>query len=475
MDSHLPLGVVIPALDEAATLPALLADLARLSLPPGRLLVVDGGSCDETVRAGRAGGALILRSRPGRARQMNAGAAFLTTPWLLFLHADSRLDDAALAAIDRHVEANGSDAAHFSLAFRHLHRFYRVLEWGQRVRERTLGLVYGDQGLLIRRDLFFARGAFPDVPLMEDVILNRRLLRRGQLRPLLATVTTSPRRYEEEGRIRGLLRNVRLISRFLAGADPARLAVAYPPRRRLASPPVQGTRPADEPSLANHASPPDSAGSARLRPRPEFTTAPNLLVFARAPRPGAVKTRLARTLGDERAAALYRRMGRVVIDRVAGSPATVTVCFTPDGAEREVREWLGAGAARYWPQGSGDLGERMSRMFDRAFEGSGRAVVIGTDAPAVDRTTIRRALSALDSADVVVGPSRDGGYYLLGLRQPRPRLFRGIRWSTGSVMRETLDRARADGLAVTLLEVESDIDTAADLTPGIARILGREA
>ncbi len=451
------LGVVIPALDEAAALPALLADLSRLALP-AELLVVDGGSGDDTVRAARAGGAQVLLSRPGRARQMNAGAAFLTTSWLLFLHADSRLDASALAAIDRHVRSGASEAACFALAFSHPARFYRVLEAGQRVRERALGLVYGDQGLLIRRDLFFKSGPYPDVPLMEDVILNRKLLRQGRLRRLPATATTSPRRYEEEGRIRALIRNVSLISRFLAGAEPASLAVAYPPRRRPAS-------------LAGAGSPRAVADA----PQPGANTAlPTLLVFAKAPRPGEVKTRLARSLGAGRAAALYRRMGRQVVDQVAGAPATVTLCFAPDDAEGEVREWLGPGPARYWPQGTGDLGARMSRMFARAFETCGRAIVIGTDAPAVDAGTIRRALHALDSADLVLGPSRDGGYYLLGLRQPRPELFTDVRWSTGSVLSRTLERAGAAGLAVTFLEVESDIDTAADLAPGVARALERE-
>ena len=278
-------------------------------------------------------------------------------------------------------------------------------------------------------------------------VLARLLLRRGRLRPLPATVATSPRRYEEEGRVRALLRNLRLIAALHAGADPASLAAAYPPRRRDPSP-------AHAPDPA---SPP-----------------PILLVFAKAPRPGKVKTRLARALGDERAAALYRRMGRLVLDGVAAAPATVTACFAPDDAEAEVREWLGASAARYWPQGDGDLGARMSRMFDRAFQAADRALVVGTDAPAVDDATIRRALEALDSADVVLGPSRDGGYYLLGLRRPRPGLFEAIRWSTGSVMRETAERARGEGLEVTFLEVESDIDTAADLTPGVVETLGRE-
>ncbi len=437
------IGIVIPALDEAASLPALLADLARLDLRR-YLLVVDGGSLDHTVRVARAGGAQVLRSRRGRARQMNAGAVFLATPWLLFLHADSRLGGDALAAIAGHVRANKDRAGYFGLAFDHPHRFYRMLEWGQRRRERRLGLIYGDQGLLIPRDLFFAAGAFPDEPLMEDVLLNRRLLRESRLYPLPATIRTSARRYEDEGRIRALVRNVRLISRLLAGADPVSLAAAYPSRRVPRRPPA--SRRADA----------------------------RLLVFARAPRPGAVKTRLARTLGDGRAAEIYRRMGRLVVDRVAPAPARLAVCHSPDDAGEEVREWLGSPPAEYWPQGSGDLGGRMSRMFDRAFEGSERVVVIGTDAPAVGAETIRRALEALDSADVVLGPASDGGYYLIGLRRPRPGLFTDINWGTGSVLEETIARAWSLRLDVTCLEVESDIDTAADLTPAVIGQLGRE-
>lgn len=439
------LGVVIPALDEAAALPGLLSDLSWPGLD-SFVLVVDGGSGDETVPVARAGGAGVLRSRRGRARQMNAGATFVAAPWLLFLHADSRLDDRALTAIARHVRRDERQAGYFRLSFRHPDRFYRAVERGQRLRERRLGLIYGDQGLLIPRDLFFALGPYPDEPLMEDVILNRRLLRAGRLHPIPATVTTSARRYEEEGRIRAWLRNVRLISRLLAGAAPDSLAAAYPPRRPAPGEPL-----------------------ARSQPPPLAT----LLVFAKAPRPGAVKTRLARTIGDDAAAAVYRRLGRLVVGQVADAPATVTVCHAPDDAGQEIRDWLGPASVRYWPQGGGDLGARMSRMFDRAFAGSERAVVTGTDCPAVTGGTIRRALGALDSADVVLGPSRDGGYYLMALRRPQPDLFTRIPWSTGTVMEETVDRCRALGLEVTCLEVESDIDTAADLTPEMAGHLGR--
>ena len=454
MRAGLDLGVVIPALDEAEHLPRLLDDLSRLE--PGHVvLVVDGGSRDGTVAAARAGGAEVMRSRPGRARQMNAGAGLLASRWLLFLHADSRLGDEALRAIEGHVRGDRREAGYFRLLISHSHFHYRVIDGGQRVRERLLGLVYGDQGLLIRRDIFFEVGPYPDEPIMEDVILNRRLRRAGRLVRLGAAISTSARRYEEEGRMRGWLRNVRLIGRFLAGADLKELAARYPARRSGG----------------------EAAGDAGFRGDP---TRAILLVFAKAPRPGEVKTRLARGLGrggapdHEAAAALYRRMGRLIVDNVAEAPAILTVCYDPPGAEAEVRDWLGPAPRRYWPQGEGDLGERMSRMFTHAFERTARVVVIGTDTPAVDAGTVARALAALDTADIVLGPSRDGGYYLMALRKACPTLFSEIQWSTGSVLAETMARAKALGSRATFLEVESDVDTDADLTSEVTQRLNLE-
>ena len=440
------IGIVVPALDEADALPALLNDLAGLDIPH-KVLVVDGGSADGTVEAAREGGAQVLRSRPGRARQLNSGAVFLGTPWLLMLHADSRLGQPALAAIAEHVRKGGPDAGYFDLAVSHPHFYYRLIEAGLRARVRRLGLVYGDQGLLVRRKLFFDVGPYPDEPVLEDVILNRRLLRAGRLQPLSATIRTSARRYEEEGRIRGVIRNATVVSRFLRGAAPAELAHRYPARRQ-AHPTVEARRYGDE------------GGRAML------------LVFAKAPRPGKVKTRLAGSMGDEAAAAVYRRMGRSVVAQVAGAGASVTVCFDPPCAEDEVRGWLGDGPARYWPQPHGDLGRRMSRMFDRAFEVADRVVVIGTDAPSVDAAIVDRALAALDTADVVLGPAADGGYYLLGLRAPLPVLFTGVAWSTAAVLRQTAARARDAGATVTYLEVRSDIDTPDDLAAEAGPWLG---
>lgn len=443
------LGVVIPALDEEDTLPGILGDLERMRIGR-RVLVVDGGSADATVAAARAGGAEVMRSRVGRAWQMNAGAAFLTTRWLLFLHADSRLDDSSLDSIAHHVRRDPPQAGYFRLAIAHEDAFYRMIEIGQRIRERLFDLVYGDQGLLVRRDVFDAVGGYPDQPIMEDVILCRRLRRAGRLTRLPGTVATSSRRYEEEGRVRAWMRNVRTIVRFLSGADPADLAGGYRARRAPGA---------------------DTSGAGPSARAQRAT----LLVFARAPRPGTVKTRLARTIGDEAAAGLYRRMGRRIVASVEAVPARTVVCYDPPNAEPEIRRWLGPSPRRYVPQGGGDLGARMSRMFDRAFTDADRVVAIGTDAPATDAGRVARAIDALDTADVVIGPARDGGYYLIALRRPCPALFQGIRWGTGSVLAETCSKAEQLGLRVTWLDLESDIDTAGDLTPDVLHWLNSKA
>lgn len=486
------LGVVVPALDEAESLPDLLADLSELRTAH-QVVVVDGGSRDATAAAARAGGAWVTRSRRGRARQFNAGAAFLESRWLLFLHADTRLGGKALRAVERHVAENRPHAAHFGLALAHRHPFYRLIEFGQRVRERCLGLVYGDQGLLIRRDLFWDAGGYPDQPLMEDVVLNRRLASAGRLARLPARARTSARRYEEEGRLRAFLRNASLISRFLAGADPAVLARRYPARRHAASDNPEaaeldvldpgataearrhagsGNRHAAELDLRDGGATAEACRQAgdgnQAAPGPP--TPATLLIFAKTPRPGHVKTRLARAWGAAAAAQIYRRLGRQVVSQLAGAPAQTVLCFDPPGSEDEIRAWLGGqGVRAFVPQGDGDLGERMSRATTAAFAQGAQAVVVtGTDAPAVGAETVARALDALRCADVVIGPSSDGGYYLIGLVAPQPALFADMPWSTERVFRETTSRCAALGLRVTCLPVESDIDRPEDVPPELA-------
>jgi uncharacterized protein len=201
-----------------------------------------------------------------------------------------------------------------------------------------------------------------------------------------------------------------------------------------------------------------------------------LVVFLKHPRPGGVKTRLAAAIGPEAAAGLYRALAEQVLEATTPSAGDYErlVFFDPPESLPQMRDWLPG--LRLMAQSGEDLGARMAGAFARAFaRGARRVAIVGTDAPGVSRATVREALSALDAADVVIGPADDGGYYLIALGAPRPELFADIEWSTPSVADVTQARAQAAGLAVHWLPRRRDIDTLDDLRaewPAVRGLLG---
>ena len=183
-----------------------------------------------------------------------------------------------------------------------------------------------------------------------------------------------------------------------------------------------------------------------------------LILFVKAPRPGAVKTRLAKAIGAPAAVAAYRQLVETLLNQLQGLGG-VEVCFSPDDAASELQHWLKEGWSSS-PQGDGDLGQRLQSAFQRAFQaGAKRVAIIGSDCPAIRVEDIREAWGGLQTHDVVLGPATDGGYWLIGLRQPQPALFRGVHWSTGDVFAETIQRVQHAGLSVQLLHELADVDT----------------
>ncbi len=182
-----------------------------------------------------------------------------------------------------------------------------------------------------------------------------------------------------------------------------------------------------------------------------------ILFLLKAPRLGEVKTRLARALGPRRAVQIYRRLVESQAARLpAGWP--VEIHYAPRGARRELHAWLGS-RGHFRVQRGIDLGARLVTAFAGAFaRGASGALAIGGDCPGLDATRLRAAARALRRNDVVLGPACDGGYYLIGLRLASPKLFAGIPWSTGEVLRETRRRARQQGLRVHLLDRLEDVD-----------------
>ena len=186
-----------------------------------------------------------------------------------------------------------------------------------------------------------------------------------------------------------------------------------------------------------------------------------LLIFLKAPRPGSVKTRLAESIGPEAAAGVYCELVNTTLEQVSGLESVVLL-FSPDDAGSEIQSWVRPGWGME-PQGNGELGTRLTRAVNAAFErGVKRLVSLGSDCPWQTAADVRAAWKELETSDVVLGPAEDGGYWLIGLRAPTVSLFRDISWSQPAVLRETLDRVREAGLSHQLLRTLPDIDTEAD-------------
>ena len=188
-----------------------------------------------------------------------------------------------------------------------------------------------------------------------------------------------------------------------------------------------------------------------------------LVVLARAPELGRVKTRLAREIGEAAALQAYREVGTAVLGAVGRlGDCDLVVAYTPADRKGPVRAWLGPAPA-YEPQRGGDLGARMlGAIASRFAAGAAKVLVIGTDCPDLDPELLEAAFAQLDRSDAVLGPAADGGYYLVGMKRPIPEVFQGIPWSTPATLSATLARAAAAGISVALLEERRDIDTAAD-------------
>ncbi len=375
---------------------------------------------DEVERLGRSTDRIRwLFARRGRGNQMNAGAAVANGEWLLFLHADSRLLPDWLREI-RSAAAHGQAAGCFRLAIAAVGWRPRAWEWLVRLRVAVLTLPYGDQGIFVRRDLFEALGGYRDIPLMEDVDFVRRMRERTTIWKAARAVSTSARRWERDGWFRRSATNLALVSQYRLGVDVRRLARAYMGHSETA-----------------------------------------VAVLGRAPSaPG--KTRLGGSTPELRRALLLDTWDAVL----EGSWDTALI-FTPveAAAECAILARRSTPSPLLTPQEGEELGARMSAAFASLFAaGYLRVILIGSDLPTLPADRLHEAERALRAgADVVLGPSQDGGYYLVGLTRSNDAIFKGVRWGGPDVFLQTKLRAEAAGLRVKTVAPWYDVDTPADL------------
>jgi rSAM/selenodomain-associated transferase 2/rSAM/selenodomain-associated transferase 1 len=405
-------SVIIPVLNDADALCRLLGALEQTEAV--EVVVVDGASRSAAMQQlqQRFPACRWMRSLAGRGIQMNTGARVAGGTWLLFLHADTRLPGNWIAEVQSADAAAGTVWGCFSFSLDSRDWRARLLERAVSARVRYCGLPYGDQALFVRRDVFARIDGFAVIPLMEDVDLVRRLRHEGRGWFSGAKAVTSARRWEREGWLSRSARNMSLLLQYLAGVSPAVLARKYDARAPT------GSRAA-------------------------------IVVMARAPSDALGKTRLVGGLAEERATDLRRAL---LLDTLAGlgdisDVGDIVIQYAPSEA-REEFERIGRDLILV-PQAKGDLGARMHHVARQVLDAACDAVIIvGSDVPTINGSTVRQAIDTLRShtADVVLGPSEDGGYYLIGLRRAEAGLFSSIEWSTPSVLRQTITASvrRAD-------------------------------
>ena len=221
------LTVIIPNLNQADALSALTAQLCqREAKTDVKIILSDGGSKDASLDVALRAGARIVSGCCGRGHQLRRAVRLAETEWLLFLHADSELDEAWLSQVKKFIQGHPKKAGYFDMRFKATGFAPRFCEFAVGLRSFFLGLPYGDQGLLISRAHYEEVGGYLPLPLFEDVDLIRKI-GRGRLKAVKSPLWTDASKYERDGYFRRGWRNIKLARRYYKGADPVDLSRIY--------------------------------------------------------------------------------------------------------------------------------------------------------------------------------------------------------------------------------------------------------
>ena len=422
------LCIVVPVFNEGSTLAARLKALAPLRARGVELVVVDGGSTDDTWAIASALADSTLLAPRGRASQMNVGAKNATADALLFLHADTQLPDGADLLV-AHALRTAHHWGRFDVRIDGAHAALRMVAWLMNLRSRLTSIATGDQAIFVRRSVFESLGGFVDLPLMEDVELSTRLRRHSAPACIQTPVITSGRRWEQHGVWRTIALMWWLRAACFFGVSTAALARWY-----------------------------------GYAPRPEAASAA-IAIVARAPLAGQAKTRLIPALGAQGAARAQRRFTRNTLHLAAAADTgPVTLWCAPDAEQRFFLALHRAGGVALQSQCGGDLGARMRHACAHHFASlpDQPLLLMGTDCAVLAPGHLQAAARALKQHEVVVIPAEDGGYVLIGMRRLVPEVFERIDWSTLHVMSQTRERLTQAGVNWLEMPMLWDVDEPAD-------------
>ncbi len=221
------LSVIIPALNEEENIEALIDHIYQEEVR-AEIIVSDGRSNDNTAEIAKSKGAVVVSGTPGRGAQLNRGAEAASASILIFLHADSRLEKGALSKM---VEQMGQDkdliGGCFKLKISSQNSLLKFISWSSNLRAKYLKLIFGDQGIFVRRDVFNELGGFPEIELMEDWEFSKRMAKKGRLLFVDKKIYTSARRWENHGVLKTIILMHKIKILYKLGISPSKLKEIY--------------------------------------------------------------------------------------------------------------------------------------------------------------------------------------------------------------------------------------------------------
>lgn len=417
-------SVIIPALNEEYFIRNNLGSVKK-DRNDVEVILADGGSADNTISEAEKLGIQVIHSDKGRGIQQNKGAACAKGDILFFLHADTEIPRNTFELLDDFFSSEKNKICRFKLGFDIDHQMLKIYSNFSKL--DTIFTRFGDSAIIVRKDFFESIGGFNNYFIFEDVDFFRRAKKLTKIGLLNAEVKSSARKFVLNGLIINQLRSLILFKKYFFGIDTLQLWNEYFNKKKK-------------------------------------NKNTSLIVFARYPEKGKVKTRLSKDTSDIFAARFYKECADKVITSIKKLRSFNKYIFNSEAGEKEkVRKWIGTGFF-YVSQKGENLGSRMLNAFELVFSHyAEKAIIIGTDIPDLNSDIILQADMLLDNSDIVIGPSNDGGYYLLGLKKPQRELFENIEWSSDSVLNSTLKAANKLELKIVQLPVLRDIDTKQDL------------
>ncbi len=416
-------SIIIPTLNEELFIEKVLKSFDKIDRC--EIIISDGGSTDKTIEIAKMHSVKVVESKPGRGIQLNNGAKASSGEILCFLHADTILSTNAFILLDEYFKNSEKKICRFKLGFDLNH--WLLDRYKTFSKYDSLFTRFGDMFIAVRKDFYDELGGYPNWKSFEDVEYLRKASKISKVKVLNAKVCSSARTFTKYGLIRQQIYNGYLMSKYLLGF-----------RKFIEE---------------NH-----------YYNRTQKIKRASIILFVKYPVEGKVKTRLAKTVGNTIATKLYRLFAESIFSFTSDINTSYKyIFFSEKNEESLIRKWIGK-KYFYVSQDGDDLGERMKNAFRLVFShGAKKTIIIGTDIPDLSKEIIEESIDKLDKSDLVIGPSPDGGYYLLGIKKYQPFLFDGITYSTNTVLQETIKKAKDNGLTYHTLDLLADIDNEEEL------------